>query len=61
MNSFTPFGGNPNQMQNFMSFVQSMKGVDPKEKVNSLLASGQMTQDQFKQLEEMANMFFGKK
>ena len=46
----------------FNKFVQDYKGQwnqDPKEKVQQLLDSGKMTQEQYNQLRQFANSFLG--
>lgn len=55
--------GYANFMQQFLQFKQNMmqSGVNPQQKVQELLNSGQMTQEQFNQLREMANMITGKR
>lgn len=55
-NNFGPFGNMMNMMQQFNNFRQTFQG-DPKQKVQELLNSGQMTQDQFNQLSQMAQQF----
>ena len=47
-----------NMLQQFQQFRQQMQGVDPQQKVQELLRSGQMTQQQFEQFRQLANMFF---
>lgn len=51
-----PFGfGSPIEMaQSFSQFKQTVQG-DPKQMVQNLLNSGQMSQEQFNQLSSMAN------
>ena len=53
----------PWDLQNkFNKFVQDYKSQwnqDPKEKVQQLLDSGKMTQQQYNQLRQVANMFLG--
>ena len=44
------------KMQEFRQFVQDFQG-DPQQKVQQMLNSGQMTQEQFNQLNNMWNMF----
>ena len=44
------------KMQEFKQFVQDFQG-DPQQKVQQMLNSGQMTQEQFNQLNNMWNMF----
>lgn len=48
--------GNNNFLQQFNQFRSSFQG-DPKQKVQELLNSGQMTQEQFNQLSIMAQSF----
>ena len=50
------FNNAMNMMQQFQQFKQNFQG-DPKQTVMNLLASGQMTQEQFNQLSNMAKMF----
>lgn len=51
-----PFN-NPMQMiQQFNQFRQTFRG-DPRQQVQNLLDSGQMSQEQFNQLSSMAQMF----
>ena len=45
-------------MQQFQQFRNGFQG-DPKQAVQSLLASGRMTQEQFNQLSNMAQQFQG--
>lgn len=58
----TPFFNNNRQQPNFMQFVQSMRqqNIDPQAKVQELLNSGQMTQEQFNQFRMIANQLTGK-
>jgi hypothetical protein len=60
---FNMFGGQPNpqmfplgMIQQFNQFRQMFQG-DPRQQVQNLLNSGQMTQEQFNQLSSMAQMF----
>ena len=46
-------GGFANMMSQFNKFKQNFSG-DPKQQVQQLLDSGQMTQNQFNQLSQMA-------
>ena len=58
-----PLGNMMNFMQQFNQFKTNFRG-DPKQQVQQLLESGQMSQDQFNQLSEMAKQFqsiFGSK
>ena len=45
-----------NLMQQFNEFKNNFQG-DPKQTVMNLLATGQMSQQQFQQLSQMANLF----
>ena len=51
-----PFGNMAQVMQRFQQFASTFRG-DPKQKVQELLNSGQMSQQQFNQLQQMANQF----
>lgn len=50
---FAQFGGAMNVMRQFQQFRNSYRG-DPRQEVQRLLDSGQMTQEQFNQLHGMA-------
>ena len=56
---FNQFGNNQqNPIQNIMGEIENFKKMfngDPKKEVEKLLQSGQMTQQQFNQLSQMAN------
>ena len=47
---------NPGLMQRFQQFQQTFKG-DPRQKVQELLNSGRVTQDQYNQAVQMAQQF----
>lgn len=49
----------PNILNQFQQFVQSMKGKDPNEEINRLLQSGQITQEQLNQAQQMAHQMQG--
>ena len=49
-------GGFANMMGQFQRFKQNFQG-DPKQQVQQLLDSGQMSQQQFNQLSQMATQF----
>lgn len=51
-----PFGGVLNMMRQFKQFKQNFQG-DPQQQVQNLLNSGQMSQEQFNQLSNMAAQF----
>lgn len=53
-----PFGNMMNLMSRFNQFRNTFQG-DPRATVQQLLDSGQMTQEQFNQLSQMANQFQG--
>lgn len=60
---FNMFGGFQQFQQNFNAFVQSIsqQGMSPQQMVQGLLDSGKMSQDQFNQFSQMANMLTGRK
>lgn len=51
-------GGFGQMMQQLQQFKNSFRG-DPRAEVQRLLQSGQMTQEQFNQLGQMANQIMG--
>lgn len=51
-----PFQNISNAMNAFNQFRNSFKG-DPKQQVQQLLNTGQMSQEQFNQLSQLANQF----
>lgn len=52
----TPFGNAMQMMQQFNQFRQQFQG-DPRQQVQDLLNSGRMSQNQFNQLQQMAQQF----
>lgn len=58
---FNRFGGFANFMNQFNQFSQNFRntGQDPQQKVQEMLNSGQMSQDQFNQLRSIAMMITG--
>lgn len=61
MNPILSMFGNFQNFQNqFSTFQQQMSGTDPRQKVQELLNSGQMTQEQFNTLRLLANQITGK-
>lgn len=62
-NLFNLFGGFQNFQAQFKNFAQNFNQqnqMSPQERVQQLLNSGQMTQEQFEQLRAMANQITGK-
>lgn len=55
----TSNNGINNMLKQFKQFKQLMSGKDPKAAVIQLLTNGQMTQEQFSELKEMAKDFSG--
>ena len=51
-----PFGNMANMMKQFQQFRTNFQG-DPKQKVQELLNSGQMSQQQFNRLSQLAQQF----
>lgn len=49
-----------NMVQQFQQFMNNFKG-NPQQKVQELLQSGQMTQEQFTQFSSIANQIMGRK
>lgn len=61
---FNTLGGFANFQTNFNNFIQNFQSqvnITPEAKVQELLNSGAMTQEQFIQLKRTANMLTGKK
>ena len=54
----SPFGNMSNMMNQFQQFRNNFQG-DPKQKVQELLNSGQMSQQQFNYLSQLAQQFQG--
>ncbi len=56
------FGGQQNFQNRFNAMQQqfAMQGINPQQKVQELLNSGQMSQDQFNRLRAMANLISGR-
>lgn len=61
-NIFNMFGGFANFRAQFNQFQQNIQrqNISPQQKVQELLNSGQMSQQQFEQLRQMANQISGK-
>ena len=59
MNPTQMFGNVQNMMNQFQQFRNQIQqqGIDPQQQVQELLRSGRMSQQQFEQLKQMANMF----
>lgn len=56
MYPYNLFNNLPNLLSSFSKFKQDFRG-DPRQKVQELLNSGQMTPQQFEQLQVMAKQF----
>jgi hypothetical protein len=52
-------GGQMNMAAEFQKFVQQMQGKDPTQEINRLLQSGQITQAQLNQAQQMAHQMSG--
>ena len=62
MNILNLFGGMNGFQQRFNSFAQNFQQqsqISPQQRVQQLLDSGQMSQEQFNQLSQIANMLTG--
>ena len=58
---FQALGGSqqPDVMGDFQRFMQQMKGVNPYQEINRLLQSGQISQQQLNQAQQMAQQMQG--
>ena len=57
---FQALGGQqPNMMGDFQRFMQQMQGVNPWQEINRLLQSGQISQQQLNQAQQMAQQMQG--
>ena len=57
---FQALGGNqPNMMGDFQKFMQQMRGVNPYQEINRMLQSGQISQQQLNQAQQMAQQMQG--
>ena len=58
---FQSLGGNrqPDLMGDFQRFMQQMQGVDPRQEINWLLQSRQISQQQLNQVQQMAQQMQG--
>lgn len=57
---FQAFGGGQMDMATeFQKFVQQMRDKDPNQEINRLLQSGQITQAQLNQAQQMAHQMSG--
>jgi hypothetical protein len=52
-------GGQPNMMGDFQQFMQQMRGVNPYQEINRMLQSGQISQQQLNQAQQMAQQMQG--
>lgn len=50
-----------NMFARFNQFVNQMRGVNPQQEVQRLLQSGQMTQEQYNQIQQTMNNMFGRR
>lgn len=57
---FQALGGNqPNMMGDFQKFMQQMQGINPYQEINRMLQSGQISQQQLNQAQQMAQQMQG--
>lgn len=57
---FQALGGNQNgMMKDFQNFMQQMQGRNPQEEIAKLLQSGQISQAQLNQAQQMAQQISG--
>lgn len=52
-------GGQRNMASEFQQFVQQMQGKDPTQEINRLLQTGQISQAQLNQAQQMAQQMRG--
>ena len=52
-------GNQPNMMEDFQRFMDQMKGVNPQQEINRMLQSGQISQAQLNQAQQMAQQMQG--
>ena len=52
-------GGRNNMLSDFQNFVQQMHGKNPNEEIEKMLRSGQITQAQLNQAQQMAQQMQG--
>ena len=52
-------GGQQNMATDFQRFMQQMQGRNPVDEINRLLQSGQITQEQLNQAQQMAQQMRG--
>ncbi len=52
-------GNQPNMMEDFQKFMDQMRGVNPQQEINRMLQSGQITQAQLNQAQQMAQQMQG--
>lgn len=52
-------GGQRNMAADFQKFVQQMQGKDPTQEINRLLQTGQISQAQLNQAQQMAQQMRG--
>lgn len=58
---FNALGGSrqPGMMGDFQKFMQQMQGINPQQEINRLLRSGQISQQQLNQAQQMAQQMQG--
>ena len=58
---FQALGGRhqPNMMDDFQRFMQQMQGINPRQEINRMLQSGQISQQQLNQAQQMAQQMQG--
>jgi len=61
MNPLQMFGNMQNMMARFQQFQRQIQqqGINPQQQVEQLLRSGKMTQQQFENFKQIANMLTG--
>lgn len=49
----------PNMAQQFMQFMNQMKGKDPNQMINEMVSSGRISQEQLNQVQQQARQMQG--
>lgn len=57
---FQALGGQqPNMMGDFQRFMQQMQGINPRQEINRMLQSGQISQQQLNEAQRQAQQIMG--
>ncbi len=56
---YNALGQQNNMMGDFQKFMQQMRGMNPYEEINRMVQSGQVSQQQLNQAQQMAQQMMG--